>query len=223
MSNNPQSAELKDNALDPKDFDYFSRRDVDGDGKADVVHAVKEDGTTYQYHLDAKGEVILTEADEDGDSRYEVSYHELNESDVEAKIDTDGDGEVDVVRFFDKSTEKTFQEDSIEDGKVIHSQVDLDGDGVNDFELLDTNRDGEFDTVAIDSDKDSIPNALYRDNDGDGSFDEGLVDVDNSDGILETRFDASDYSDGSLGNLDSYTDLIKYNAGEQYDAGGDSF
>ena len=198
--------------LDAKDFDYFSPRDVDNDGNNDVIHTRTFDGQVQVHHLDDNGEVILTEIDIDSDGILETTVRSLDDTTAVMHQDTDGDGQADTAKVFDTQTNTTLHQDLIEDGVVVHSIVDADGDGIPDVELFDTDRDGTFDAVAVDSDKDGIPNSVFADTDGDGKLDLAKSDVDNTDGILETTVTAEDLGSDSFGSISDFADMVEYPA-----------
>lgn len=200
------------NNLDPEEFAYFSERDVDNDGINDVIHTQTFDGQNQTYHLSENGDVILTEVDVDGDGILETTVQELDEKHSVSRQDLDGDGEVDQVKVFDAETGATIQQDAIVDGKVVHSMLDPDADGLPDVELFDSDGDGTFDAATVDSDKDEVPNTAYFDEDGDGKIDSALADVDNTDGVLETTLTADDLGSEDLGSMDTFIDMIEHPA-----------
>lgn len=206
------------NDLDPKEFAYFSERDVDSDGVNDLIHTQTFDGQNQTHHLDESGEVTLTEVDVDGDGILETTVQQLDEKHSVSRHDLDGNGEVDQVKVFDTETGATVQQDTIVDGKVVHSMLDQDADGLPDVELFDTAEDGTFDAVTVDSDKDGVPNTAYFDEDGDGKIDMSMSDVDNTDGILETTLTADDLGSENLGDMDTFVDMIEHPAAPVADA-----
>lgn len=212
-NNNPNNQ-----ALNPQDFAYYSERDVDGDGKNDAINVQTKDGQTQTHHLDELGEVILTEIDADNDGILETTVRSLDERTAIMHKDEDGDGNPDVVKVFDPETGVTKQQDTLVDGQVVHSAIDVDADGLPDVELFDTDGDGEFDTVSVDSDKDGIPNSIYQDSDGDGKIDVVASDVDNSDGILETVITSADLSGQPIGDMSEFTNLIEVTAEDVTDS-----
>jgi|GEM_PF-4748079 len=84
---------------------------------------------------------------------------------VEAVImDTDGDGEADLVA------------------------ADTDGDGLVDVVGADTDADGELDTYVVDTDGDGAMDAVGLDEDQDGEVDTVLADLD-GDGTLDAEIE----------------------------------
>lgn len=203
------------NALEPENFSYYSERDVDGDGKNDVINTQTFEGQTQTHHLDDKGEVILTEIDTDNDGILETTVRQLDERTAVMHQDADVDGSPDEVKVFDPTTGITRQHDTLVDGQVIHSALDVDEDGLPDVELFDTDDDSEFDAVAVDSDKDGVPNSVYADQDGDGEIDVAISDVNNTDGVLETVLTSADFGGQSLGEMSDFTNLVEVPADDQ--------
>lgn len=210
MSGNPTTPHDDldlDNApdLNPEDFAYYSPRDVDGDGKDDIVHTVDHDGTAALYHLDAAGQPVMRELDTDGDGTFETQEQVLDDTTSQFTQDTDGDGSFDTVSYVNHATGSRFQQDHYTaDGARVESRLDLDGDGLTDVILNDTDGDGTFDQVRLDTDKDGWVNTKLVDTDGDGKFDELHHDSDNQDGVLETVLTTDDLP-GGLGYVDDFT------------------
>ena len=199
------------------DAQNISSRDVDGDGSIDVVHSTT-DGVQQIDYLDNQGEVILTDVDLDGNGTFETAVTTAEDNVVVASSDIDDDGDMDVISYADGATGQVFQEDTVEGNVVVDSQLDLDGDGITDVELMDDNKDGTFDVAAVDSDMDGHANVLYHDVNGDGNFDYAAFDSD-GDGIMDTNVDASSYANGSVGSVDNF-DNLGHDA-VQHDAGMD--
>ena len=201
----------------PSNAQNVSSRDVDGDGSIDVVHSTT-DGVQQIDYLDGQGEVILTDVDLDGNGTFETAVTTAEDNVVVASSDIDDDGDMDVISYADGATGQVFQEDTVEGNVVVDSQIDLDGDGITDVELMDDNKDGTFDVAAVDSDMDGHANVLYHDVNGDGNFDYAAFDSD-GDGIMDTNVDASSYANGSVGSVDNF-DNLGHDAA-QHDAGMD--
>ena len=201
----------------PSNAQNVSSRDVDGDGSIDVVHSTT-DGVQQIDYLDGQGEVILTDVDLDGNGTFETAVTTAEGNVVVASSDIDDDGDMDVISYADGATGQVFQEDTVEGNVVVDSQIDLDGDGITDVELMDDNKDGTFDVAAVDSDMDGHANVLYHDVNGDGNFDYAAFDSD-GDGIMDTNVDASSYANGSVGSVDNF-DNLGHDAA-QHDAGMD--
>ena len=201
----------------PSNAQNVSSRDVDGDGSIDVVHSTT-DGVQQIDYLDGQGEVILTDVDLDGNGTFETAVTTAEGNVVVASSDIDDDGDMDVISYADGATGQVFQEDTVEGNVVVDSQIDLDGDGITDVELMDDNKDGTFDVAAVDSDMDGHANVLYHDVNGDGNFDYAAFDSD-GDGIMDTNVDASSYANGSVGSVDNF-DNLGHDA-VQHDAGMD--
>ncbi|EKX89011.1 hypothetical protein HMPREF9997_02016 [Corynebacterium durum F0235] len=201
----------------PSNAQNVSSRDVDGDGSIDVVHSTT-DGVQQIDYLDGQGEVILTDVDLDGNGTFETAVTTAEDNVVVASSDIDDDGDMDVISYADGATGQVFQEDTVEGNVVVDSQLDLDGDGITDVELMDDNKDGTFDVAAVDSDMDGHANVLYHDVNGDGNFDYAAFDSD-GDGIMDTNVDASSYANGSVGSVDNF-DNLGHDAA-QHDAGMD--
>lgn len=201
----------------PSNAQNVSSRDVDGDGSIDVVHSTI-DGVQQIDYLDGQGEVILTDVDLDGNGTFETAVTTAEGNVVVASSDIDDDGDMDVISYADGATGQVFQEDTVEGNVVVDSQLDLDGDGITDVELMDDNKDGTFDVAAVDSDMDGHANVLYHDVNGDGNFDYAAFDSD-GDGIMDTNVDASSYANGSVGSVDNF-DNLGHDA-VQHDAGMD--
>ena len=201
----------------PSNAQNVSSRDVDGDGSIDVVHSTT-DGVQQIDYLDGQGEVILTDVDLDGNGTFETAVTTAEGNVVVASSDIDDDGDMDVISYADGATGQVFQEDTVEGNVVVDSQLDLDGDGITDVELMDDNKDGTFDVAAVDSDMDGHANVLYHDVNGDGNFDYAAFDSD-GDGIMDTNVDASSYANGSVGSVDNF-DNLGHDA-VQHDAGMD--
>ena len=201
----------------PSNAQNVSSRDVDGDGSIDVVHSTI-DGVQQIDYLDGQGEVILTDVDLDGNGTFETAVTTAEDNVVVASSDIDDDGDMDVISYADGATGQVFQEDTVEGNVVVDSQLDLDGDGITDVELMDDNKDGTFDVAAVDSDMEGHANVLYHDVNGDGNFDYAAFDSD-GDGIMDTNVDASSYANGSVGSVDNF-DNLGHDA-VQHDAGMD--
>ena len=201
----------------PSNAQNVSSRDVDGDGSIDVVHSTT-DGVQQIDYLDGQGEVILTDVDLDGNGTFETAVTTAEGNVVVASSDIDDDGDMDVISYADGATGQVFQEDTVEGNVVVDSQLDLDGDGITDVELMDDNKDGTFDVAAVDSDMDGHANVLYHDVNGDGNFDYAAFDSD-GDGIMDTNVDASSYANGLVGSVDNF-DNLGHDAA-QHDAGMD--
>lgn len=208
MSGNPTSPLTPDNEpmLNPDDFAYYSPRDIDGDGRDDIVHAQDQDGVSQLFYLDDGGEVTLREVDSDGDGTYDTQQHTINEATTQFSRDTSGDGTFDTVSYVDTETGATLQQDHFTvDGTRTESRLDTDGDGKTDIILRDGNGDGKFDEVNLDTDKDGWVNTRLVDTDGDGKIDELHYDADNQDGVLETTLTLDDLP-GGLGSVSDFTE-----------------
>lgn len=186
--------------------DYFSPRDVDGDGTVDVTHS-RVDGIDTITHYDDDGHITLIEQDRDFNGTYETAASVRPDGTVRVAMDTDDDGRVDQANFYDRTTGHQIREDSISGGRITGMQLDSDGDGQPDIHLIDSDGDGRFDTVALDTDGDGIVNVMAIDTDGDGKFDLMTSDNDN-DGTLESFVTANGEGVGSLGSIDAFETLI---------------
>lgn len=204
---------VNNSGLNPEDYKYYSPRDVDHDGRNDVIDVQTRDGQTQTHHLDDQGEIVLTEIDTDGDGILETTVKALDEKTNLVQQDKDKDGEMDTAKVVDTKSGATIQQDTLENGKVTETRIDSDGDGKTDTQLIDSDHDGAFDTAIVDSDQDGVPNSAYIDTDGDGSFDIAKTDADNGDGILETEVTSGEVG-GSLGEMSNFTDHIHYRAGD---------
>lgn len=224
MSGNPTNPNDHldlDNApdLNPEDFVYYSPRDVDGDGKDDIVHTVDHAGTSALYHLDAAGEPVMRELDTDGDGIFETQEEVLDETTSQFAQDTDGDGAFDTVSYVDTASGARVQQDHYTpDGARVESRLDIDGDGLTDVILADTNGDGEFNEARLDTDDDGWVNTKLVDTNGDGKFDELHYDSDNQDGVLETVLTTDDLP-GGLGYVDDFTGYDAIDLGGALDGG----
>lgn len=186
--------------------DYFSPRDVDGDGNVDVIHS-RVDGVDTITHIDDDGNITLVEQDTDHNGTYETAAAPRADGTIRVAEDLDDDGTVDLATYLDPTTGQPVRQDEIHGARITDSQFDTDGDGQPDVHLIDTDGDGRFDTVAVDTDGDGIVNATLIDTDGDGRFDLITSDNDN-DGIQESYLTSNDNGAGSLGNIDTYESLI---------------
>lgn len=206
--NNPSNPVTPDNepTLNPEDFVYYSPRDLDADGRDDIVHAKDHDGVSQLFHLDEEGEVTLRELDSDGDGIYDIQQRTIDQATTEFAQDTTGDGTFDTVSYVDAQTGSTLQQDHYAaDGTRIESRLDTDEDGKTDIILRDTTGDGKFDEVNLDTDNDGWVNTRLVDTDGDGEFDELHYDADNRDGVLETVLTLDDLP-GGLGSVSDFTE-----------------
>ena len=48
-------APVNNSGLNPEDYKYYSPRDVDNDGRDDVIDVQTRDGQTQTHHLDDQG------------------------------------------------------------------------------------------------------------------------------------------------------------------------
>lgn len=206
---NEADAEVDATRLNPNDYAYYSERDIDGDGKTDLIYTTDDEGFSEVHHVNEHGEVTLTDVDLDGDGTMESSYQELKDGSVKFYSDTDGNGESDTVTYMDGETGGLIQQDVIEDGQVVSRSLDSDGDGNPEVQLVDTDGDGTFDTAYLDTDNDGVVNTEMVDTDGDGQFDRADSDLD-GDGVLETRTDAFDSNLDSFGSIDSFEQMAQY-------------
>ncbi|MDH6284662.1 hypothetical protein [Prescottella agglutinans] len=187
--------------------DYFSPRDVDGDGRVDLAHS-RVDGVDTITHYGADGSITLVEQDIDHNGTYETAAAVRPDGTVRLAEDTDDDGKVDLATYFDPNTGQPVREDEIDgQGHITSSWIDTDGDGHLDAHLIDTNGDGRFDTVDLDTDGDGIANETLVDTDGDGRFDLSLIDKDNN-GSQETYRTAATSGEGALGDISTYESLM---------------
>ncbi|MDO5077729.1 hypothetical protein [Corynebacterium sp.] len=201
---------------------HVSSRDVDADGSIDVVHSV-EDGTQNINYLSAEGEVILTDVDADHDGTFETARITTADNVIASGTDLDNDGDVDLVSYADGRSGVIFQEDSIEDGVVTSSRIDVDGDGMTDIELVDENMDGHFEKAGADFDMDGDADVVYRDVNNDGNFDYASYDS-NNDGVMDTNLDSNDYGGTGLGDAEDFAEIAHYESDESastFDFGGD--
>ncbi|MGW6695075.1 hypothetical protein ACWF62_15015 [Rhodococcus sp. NPDC054953] len=197
-------------------IDYYSPRDVDGDGNVDVIHA-RVDGIETITHVADDGTVTLVEQDTDSNGTYETASNPNSNGTVRVAEDKDDDGDVDLVTYLDPVTGSPVRQDEISsDGtRIVGSKFDTDGDGAADTHLVDSDGNGRFDSVALDTDGDGIVNTTLVDTDGDGAFDLANSDDDN-DGTQESYMTSADNGVGSLGDISTYESLIP--EGDSYHA-----
>ncbi|WJZ01434.1 hypothetical protein [Corynebacterium freiburgense] len=181
---------------------HVSSRDVDGDGSIDVVHSIVDGGQRISY-LDDQGEVILTDVDADHDGTFETAVITTEDNVIVAGTDTDNDGDFDTITYADGRTGAVFQEDTLVDGAVASSRMDLDNDGLTDIELIDENLDGHFEKAGADTNMDGKADVVYRDINGDNTFDYASYDSD-GDGIMDTNLDANDFGASGMGDVSGF-------------------
>lgn len=152
--NGPSRSALKTTAEGAR----YYEEDTDGDGQPDVKHLVdKEERSTESrydrnhdgtddmlraYHLD--GHVVREEQDTDYDGKMDrFDDVDANGRTTHARFDFDGDGTVDSESWYDEdeNVKKTI---TLREGKV--AEEDLFEGGVIHSSIVDTNRDGVFDT-----------------------------------------------------------------------------
>ncbi|GAC56076.1 hypothetical protein GOHSU_02_02240 [Gordonia hirsuta DSM 44140 = NBRC 16056] len=151
----------------PEGMTLDSVVDVDRDGIPDVAHVTDADGTKMNVYLDSEGEVLLVESDQDGDGNMDTVTYATEDGSIVQEVDVDGDGSVDV-RTVSTADGQTYQVDQIEDGVVVSSTFDLDGDGVGDVSLVDLDGNGTLESAVLDLDGDGIADVVVSDLDGDG-------------------------------------------------------
>ncbi|WP_075724499.1 hypothetical protein [Corynebacterium aquilae] len=186
----------------PEDYDYYSIRDLDGDGENDSI-VTRKDDITETHHLE-DDQVVSIEADLNDDGIAETLATVHDENTIRLIQDTTLDGTSDREVFIDKATGKTIEEINYTENGAASVLADTDGDGIVDLEIQDTDGDGVMDTIAVDSDADGHVNSIYRDVDGDGTIDQLDTDLDNTDGILETTLTTDNLDAGNLGTVDEF-------------------
>lgn len=194
---------------------YFSSRDFDGDGNIDLTHTVI-DGVNSTIVYD-DGNILAVEQDVDNNGTYE-SVTTRSEDGFRTAIDANDDGYVDFAQNFDEGGHLYREDQYAEDGSIISSSVDVNGDGWSDADLMDTNGDGFFDAAELDTDGDGILNEVLVDTDGDGVFNMRIADTDN-DGTLDyTEFGVTD----ELGTMADIAAPLMDFSGHEYEGGGDA-
>ncbi|SDE22873.1 hypothetical protein [Rhodococcus tukisamuensis] len=186
--------------------DYFSPRDVDRDGDVDIAHS-RVDGVDTITHYADDGAITLVEQDTDFNGTYETAASVRADGTVRTAEDSDDDGDVDLVTYYDPATRQPERQDAIDGARITDSKFDTDGDAQPDVHLVDSDGDGRFDSVAVDSDADGIVNETLVDTDGDGAFDLISSDDDN-DGTQESYLTSAENGVGSLGDISTYESLI---------------
>ncbi|KXF54103.1 hypothetical protein AXA44_42050 [Rhodococcus sp. SC4] len=182
--------------------EYYSPRDVDGDGNVDLIHT-RIEGVETITHIDEDGSITLVEQDTDGNGTYETGIAPTATG-IRLAEDLDDDGTVDLATHLDPTTGAPVRQDVIEDGRITDTRLDTTADGNPDVHLIDSNGDGRFDTALLDTDLDGITNDTLVDTNGDGTFDLRTADTDN-DGTQES-FDTA--TDGHLGSIEQFEALI---------------
>ncbi|WP_213571349.1 hypothetical protein [Rhodococcus sp. USK13] len=182
--------------------EYYSPRDVDGDGDVDLIHS-RVEGVETITHIDEDGAITLVEQDTDGNGTYETGIAPTAGG-VRLAEDLDDDGTVDLATHLDSATGAPVRQDVIEGGLITDTQFDTNSDGNPDLQVIDSNGDGRFDTAVLDTDADGITNDTLVDTNADGTFDLRTTDTDN-DGSQES-FDTA--TDGHLGSIEQFEALI---------------
>ncbi|AII10711.1 hypothetical protein [Rhodococcus opacus] len=182
--------------------EYYSPRDVDGDGNVDLIHT-RIEGVETITHIDEDGSITLVEQDTDGNGTYETGIAPTTTG-IRLAEDLDDDGTVDLATHLDPATGAPIRQDVIADGRITDTRLDTTADGNPDVHLIDSNGDGRFDTALLDTDLDGITNDTLVDTNGDGTFDLRTADTDN-DGTQES-FDTA--TDGHLGSIEQFEALI---------------
>ena len=182
--------------------EYYSPRDVDGDGVVDLIHT-RVDGIETITHIDEYGDITLVEQDTDGNGTYETGIAPTATG-IRIAEDLDDDGTVDLATHLDPATGAPVRQDVIEDGLITDTRFDITADGHPDVHLIDSNGDGRFDTAVLDTDLDGITNDTLVDTNADGTFDLRTTDAD-LDGSQES-FDTA--TDGHLGSIEQFEALI---------------
>ncbi|MGW4477958.1 hypothetical protein [Rhodococcus triatomae] len=167
----------------PAGYPETVARDVDFDGSVDVIHSSNAAGGAVITHVDEAGQVTLVEEDSDGNGTFETVYAPQGDGTALVGEDRDDDGSIDVVAHYD-ATGQPERVDVLEDGLVVESTFDTDGDGRPDTLIADTDRDGVVDTIAVDTDGDGYVDTVSADTDGDGAPDTVYVDRD-GDGVVD--------------------------------------
>lgn len=201
--------------------DYYSPRDVDRDGKVDLAHS-RVDGVDTITHYAEDGAITLVEQDADFNGTYETAAAVRADGTVRIAEDSDDDGDVDLVTYYDPATSQPVRQDAIDGARITDSKFDTDGDAQPDVHLVDSDGDGRFDSVAVDSDADGIVNETLVDTDGDGAFDLISSDDDN-DGTQESYLTSAENGVGSLGDISTYESLIPADDSYHTQAGTDSY
>jgi hypothetical protein len=184
-------------------------RDVDFDGSVDVIHSTDAAGNQVITHVDEAGQVTLVEQDSDGNGTFDTVYAPQSDGAFLKGTDSDGDGEIDMVGHYDE-TGQPERVDVLEDGLVVESTFDSDGDGEPDTLIADSDRDGVVDTIAVDTDGDGYIDTVSADTDGDGTPDTVSVDLDGDGEVdFEVTPDADSHGPGiesmSYGTDSGYT------------------
>ncbi|MFC4605826.1 hypothetical protein [Rhodococcus kronopolitis] len=201
--------------------DYYSPRDVDRDGEVDLAHS-RVDGVDTITHYAEDGSITLVEQDVDFNGTYETAAAVRADGTVRIAEDSDDDGEVDLVTYYDPATREPVRQDAIDEARITDSKFDTDGDAQPDIDLVDSDGNGRFDSVALDTDADGIVNETLVDTDGDGAFD--LISSDNdNDGTQETYLTSAENGVGSLGDISTYESLIPADDSYHAQAGTDSY
>lgn len=201
--------------------DYYSPRDVDRDGKVDVIHS-RVDGVDTITHVDEDGTITLVEQDTDFNGTYETAAAVRADGTVRVAEDLDDDGAVDLVTYHDPVTGEPARQDEIDGARITSSKFDTDGDGEADVHLVDSDGNGRFDTVSLDTDGDGVVNATLVDTNGDGAFDLISSDDDN-DGSQESYLTSADSGAGSLGDISTFESLIPADDSYHTQAGADTY
>ncbi|WP_164874072.1 hypothetical protein [Rhodococcus spongiicola] len=188
------------------DIDYFSPRDVDGDGNIDLAHS-RVDGIDTITHYGDDGSITLVEQDLDDNGTYETAAAAREDGTLRIVSDLDDDGAPDQAAFYDQTSGAAVRTDHLVDGQITDTQLDYDGNGIQEVHLVDTDGDGRFDTAIVDTDADGIVNSTFVDTDGDGDFDLKTDDTDN-DGAPDTFTTANMTGPDVLGSIETFEEMI---------------
>ncbi len=194
-----------------------STEDADNDGIIDVLDNDNGNSGDTDGGNDAG---VGNDGDTDGGNEGDADTGNEGDNEIDAGVDTDGDGISDadegggdtdedgIVDFLDSDSDNDGLPDSVE------GTLDADGDGLPDFQDRDSDNDTISDAIegTLDSDGDSLPNYIDTDSDGDGIDDvvEANVDAD-QDGIanlLDLDSDNDRLPDALEGSADSDNDGV---------------
>ncbi len=157
-------------------------RDVDFDGTVDVIHSTTAAGERTITHVNDAGEVTLIEKDSDGNGTFDTVATQASDGTILVGQDVDDDGDIDLVGHYEDGALQRL--DTLENGQVVESLFDTDGDGAPDTMTADLDRDGAVDTLGVDTDGDGFIDTVAADRDGDGATDLLAVDTD-ADGVVD--------------------------------------
>ncbi|MFI8775291.1 hypothetical protein ACIGKQ_24515 [Gordonia sp. NPDC062954] len=162
-----------------------------------VRHTTDAQGNDVAVHYDAAGNVSLVEVDTDGDGRYDTAA--VSTADGTTLVGHDDDGRIDTIAHVDRDGDLT-RVDTVENGQIVASTLDQDGNGAPDTVIEDTDRDGVADRISYDRDGDGRIDYIAADTDGDGQLDTYVADND-GDGQADSYSGGGDsYGSDSYGS-----------------------